>query len=140
MKVQMAILGFMVCLNLSVWLANTTSLPSSTYMMADMPVNASEYEAHFNATEIADRWTGPTIITGIPIIGDIFSGLYFALQNIIYLIDGFPQFLQWIGYTYTFDAGGQVAWVAIQTVYRAIFAIMVSLAVIEFISGRYFTT
>lgn len=140
MKIQMKILLFVVCLNLAFWLVRTLTLPGASDVQAQLAVDADEYEAHFNATDLAGRWTGPTIITGIPVIGDIFSGLFFVLQNILYLVDGFPQFLDHINYTYINDAGGQIAFIAMSTAFRAVFAILMTVMVIEFISGRYFTT
>lgn len=118
------------------------ALPGTDYVMASNPSNpasnASSYESHFNATDIADKW-GANPFSGIPVVGDIFSGFQFLYQNLHYLVDGFPTFLRWIGDTYMVDASARIAFDIISNVLRAVYAILMSIFVIEFISGRYMT-
>ena len=138
MKTQFKILLFIVCLNLASGLVVALALPGTEYVQGQNPSNTSEYESHFNATETAEQW-GATPYSGIPVIGDIFSGFSFLFTNIRYLIDGFPMFLTWIGDTFIIDASAQIAFAVICNVLRAIFALLMSIFVIEFISGRYAT-
>lgn len=138
MKLQFKILVYMAIINLTSGMAIALALPGTEYVQGQNPSNASDYESHFNATEIAEGW-GATPFSGIPIIGDIFSGFQFLWRNLQYLIDGFPMFLTWLGDTYITSASGQTAFFIITNVIRAVFAILMSVLAIEFISGRYFT-
>jgi len=137
-KTQFAALILIVCLNLSTGLIIALSLPGTEYVQATNPSNASEYEEHFNATETAEGW-GATPFSGIPVIGDIFSGFQFLFRNLQYLIDGFPMLLTWMSDTYIVDASAKTAFLVITNVMRAIFAILMFTFVIEFISGRFAT-
>jgi len=135
-KAQFKVLIFIACLNLSVGLVIGLGLPGTEYMQPAQPaMSAEDYEEHFNATDIVGGWD-TNIITGIPIIGDIFSGLQFLWRNFQYLIDGFPMFLTWISDTYILDAETQTALNYIIWVLRGIYAIMMGVFVIELISGR----
>lgn len=138
MKTQFKILIFMMCLNLSVGIAIGLAVPGTEYVQPSNPSNTSEYEEHFNATAIAEGWQA-TPFSGIPVIGDIFSGFNFLFQNIQYLLDGFPMFLTWLSDTYITDASARTAFLIITMALRAIFAVLMSVMAIEFISGRYFT-
>lgn len=137
MRLQFQILLFIVCLNLATGMVIALGLPGTDYVQATSPSNVSEYEGHFNATEIAEGWGASDI--GIPVVGDIFSGFQFLFLNIQYLIDGFPLFLTWISDTYIIDATAKTSFAVITNVLRAIYAILMSMLLIEFISGRYFT-
>jgi len=129
----------MVCLNLSVGLIIGLQLPGSEWTQAtETGVNATDYEEHFNATQIVGSWQ-ENIIYGIPIVGDIFSGLQFLWGNLQYLVDGFPMFLTWVSDTYITEAEGRTAFALIANALRGIYMIMVSIMVIEFITGRYMT-
>lgn len=136
MKTQFKILLFILCLNLATGLAIALQVPGTEYVQATNPSNTSDYESHFNATEIAEGW-GATPYSGIPIIGDIFSGFQFLWRNIQFLLDGFPLFLTWISDSYIIDAGAKTAFAVISNALRAIYAILMSFFAIEFISGRY---
>ena len=141
-KIHFKILLFIVCLNLATGMTIALALPGTEYVMAGDPSNpasnASYYEEHFNATDIAGRWD-TTPFSGIPIVGDIFSGFSFLFQNLQFLIDGFPMFLTWISDTYLIDASARSAFSIISNILRAIYTILMSIFVIEFISGRYMT-
>ena len=139
MRIQFQILLFFVCLNLATGMVIALELPGTEYVQPAKPeMSAEDYEAHFNATETAEGW-GATPILGIPVIGDIFSGFQFLFNNIRYLIDGFPMFLAWVSDTYIIDAGAQTAFGYITNALRAIYAILMSIFVMEFISGRVVT-
>jgi hypothetical protein len=112
------------------------ALPGTGYVATGPAVNATDYEAHFNGTAIAKGWSG-TPFSGIPIIGDIFSGLGFLWQNIQYIVDGLPMFLNWIKDTYITDATAKLAFDVIAGAIRAIYALLIAIFAIEFISGRY---
>ena len=135
MKTQFQILLFIACLNLATGMIIALALPGTEYVQATNPSNSSEYEEHFNATETAGDW-GENIITGIPIIGDIFSGFNFLWRNFQYLIDGFPMLLTWLSDTFIVDASAKTAFTIIANVMRALFAILMTVFAIEFISGR----
>lgn len=136
MRIQWKILLFIVCLNLATGLTIALALPGTEYVQPANPSNASDYEEHFNATDIAEGWEA-TPYSGIPIIGDIFSGFQFLWRNIQYLVDGFPMFLTWISDTYLVDASARLSFLIITNALRAVYAILMSLMVIEFITGRY---
>lgn len=139
MKIQFQIFMFMVCLNLSVGLIIGLALPGSEWVQANQPpITAEDYEEHFNATSIVGGWQ-ENIISGIPIFGDIFSGLAFLWNNLQFLVDGFPMFLTWVSDTYLTDADAQTAFALIAGALRGIYMIMVSIMVIEFLSGRIMT-
>lgn len=135
MKTQFRILAFFVCLNLSVGMAIQLGVAGTEYFQPTNPSNATEYEEHFNATAIADKWAA-TPFSGIPILGDIFRGFQFLYQNLQYLIEGFPMFLDWISDTYITDATARLHFSYITNALRAIYAVLMSIFVIEFISGR----
>lgn len=86
MKIQFKILLFIACLNLAFGLVVGLALPGTEWVLSDSDspladqANATVYEAHFNATDISSRW-GENIISGIPIIGDIFSGFNFLCMH-----------------------------------------------------------
>lgn len=139
MKTQFQIMLFVICLNLAtgmiVELGGLGAIPGTEYMQPTMPSNASDYESHFNATEVAEKWTWTNY--GIPILGDIFAAFEFAFRAIEYVIAGFPLFLMWMGNTFIVDATALLAYNIIVGVLCAIFYILMFFYAIEFISGRY---
>lgn len=139
MKVQWEILLFLVILNLVVGVVIALNVPGSYYTspMTESP-SASDYEAHFNATQIATSWSA-TPFSGIPVIGDIFGGFNFLWQMFGYILDGFPTLLTWVSDSYITTADGQTAFWVLANVIRAIEAMLISAFLIEFISGRVFT-
>jgi hypothetical protein len=144
MKVQYEILLFIFILNLVVGLIIVLQFPGTGYVSAaGTGVNASEYEAHFNSTDITGDASNPgwgaTPFSGIPVIGDIFGGWNFLIQDIGYLIDGFPTLLTYIRNTYITDADGLFAFDVIANLLRCVYALLISLFLIEFISGRVFS-
>jgi hypothetical protein len=140
MKTQWEILLFIFVLNLAVGLVIALNVAGTQYATPSGTgsINSTEYESHFNATETAKNW-GTTPFSGIPVIGDIFGGFSFLWQAMGYLIDGFPTLLTWISESFIVDANGQLAFAIVANVIRGVEALLVSLFVIEFISGRVFT-
>ena len=139
MRVQWEILLFLFVLNLVVGLVVVLQVPGTAYANpATTGVNATEYEGHFNATEVAQSWSA-TPFSGIPIIGDIFGGFNFLITTLGYLIDGFPVLLTWIKDSYITDVTAQIAFDIIANVLRAVYALLATIFIIEFISGRIFT-
>lgn len=127
---------FLFCANLAVGLVITLGFPGTEYVTPyGTGVNATEYEQHFNSTSITTGWSA-TPFSGIPMIGDIFAGFNFMVQNLGYLIDGVPTLLTHIRNTYITDADGQFAFDTIANVIRCIYALLISMFLIEFISGR----
>ena len=116
------------------------ALPGTTIVHgATTTANATQYEQQFNSSKI-EQWGGNgNPLQGIPIIGDIFGGFLYLTQNIQFLIDGLPQLLTYISDTYIQDASAQTAFTVIAYAIRAIYAFLIALFLIEFISGRYFT-
>jgi hypothetical protein len=136
MRVQWELLLGLFIINLSVGVVIGIAAPGTGYVASGPAVNATEYEQHFNGTALANGWTG-TPFSGIPVIGDIFSGLGFLWQNIQYIVDGLPMFLNWIKDSYITDPDGQLAFDVISNAIRAVYALLIAIFVIEFISGRY---
>lgn len=138
MRLQFQILMFFVCLNLATGMAVALTLPGTEYVQPQSPGNATEYEEHFSPEEIAEGWSASPV-EGIPLVGDIFSAFHFLGRNIQFLLDGFPMFLNWLSDTYVVDATAKASFGVIANVLRAIYAILMSFLLIEFIAGRYFT-
>ena len=115
------------------------SVPGTAYVSpVSGGVNATEYEQHFNATEVAEGWKA-TPFSGIPVIGDIFGGFNFLWQMVGYMFDGVPTLLTWISDSYITDPVGQTAFLIIANLLRAVYALLITTFLIEFISGRVFT-
>ena len=127
-------------LNLAVGIVIVLQMPGTAYANPAYQgnINGTEYEQHFNATEVAEGWSA-TPFSGIPIIGDIFGGFSFLFQTIGYLIDGFPTLLTWISDSFIADAAGQLAFGVLSNAIRGVEALLITLFIIEFISGRVFT-
>lgn len=141
-RIQFKILFFIICLNLATGLAIALQLPGTEYVQATDPGDGQqspgEYEEHFNATETGEQW-GASANIGIPIIGDIFAGFYFLAVNWHFLIDGFPIFLNWISDTFILDASGRLTFAILSNTLRGLYAVLMSIFFIEFISGRHLT-
>ena len=139
MKVQYEILLFIFCLNLTVGAAIALGVPGTEYVSpAATDVNATEYEDHFNATDIAGQWE-QSPFSGIPLIGDIYFGFNTLWQNIQYLVDGFPMLLTYLSNSYITDGGARDAFTIVANIMRAIYALLIVLFIVEFISGRIVT-
>jgi hypothetical protein len=132
------LLGLFI-INLAVGVVMGLALPGTTFVHGSGVVaNATQYEQQFNSTKI-EQWGGNgNPLQGIPVIGDIFGGFLYLTQNIQFLIDGLPQLLIYIEHTYI-DSGSWWAFDVIANALRAIYAFLVAMFLIEFISGRYFS-
>lgn len=136
MRIQFQIILFIICLNVATGLVMNLALPGSAYSYAPgSGSNGSELEDRWNSTALADEWQANPF-EGIPVVGDIFRAFYLFFNMIRYVIDGFPMLLQWISDAYITDAAARTAFVTISYALRGIFAVMMSIMVIEFISGR----
>ena len=139
MRVQFQLLIFIVCINLATGMVIALNLPGTAYSKAiqGTPGDVTDYEERFNATEIAEKWKPGGVLGYIPLVGDLLSGFYFFVTDVLpYMLDGFPKLLTWIGNSYITNASGRTAFFIIANVLRAIYAIMLTIFVIEFISGR----
>jgi hypothetical protein len=136
MKIQYELLLGIFIINLGVGVVMGLALPGTAYVAAGPAgVNATQYEQQFNSSDIA-RWKGSPF-SGIPVIGDIFAGFNYLWQNIQYLVDGLPKFLDFIKTSYIVDPTAQLAFDIIENAIRAIYALLIVIFLIEFISGRY---
>ena len=140
MRVQWELLLALFIINLSIGLVMGLALPGTAQVANNQPItNATQYEQQFNSSKI-ETWGGKgNPLQGIPVIGDIFGGFLYLTQNIQFLIDGLPQLLNFIKVSYITDPSGQLAFDVIANALRAIYAFLICLFLVEFISGRYFT-
>lgn len=139
MRVLYEILLFVFCLNLTIGVAVALAVPGTEYVAPVTDLNITEYEEHFNATELADLWK-QNPFSGIPLIGDIYFGFNALWQNIQYLVDGFPMLLTYIANTYITDGEARDSFLIITWVLRAVYAMLIIWSLIEFISGRQMTS
>ena len=139
MRVAWQLLLGLFIINLSIGVVMQLALPGTGYVASGDVVNASQYEQQFNASKI-EKWGGNgNPLQGIPVVGDIFGGFFYLTSNIKFLIDGLPSLLTYIEHAYITDPSGQLAFEVIANALRAIYAFLVAMFLIEFISGRYFT-
>lgn len=142
MRVQFQLLIFIICLNLATGMVMALTLPGTAYTTAIEGTpggNITDYEERFNATEISTEWKPGGVLDYIPLIGDLLSGFYFFVTDILpFMLDGFPMLLTWIANTYIAerDVASYSAFTVIANVLRAVYAVMLAIFVIEFISGR----
>jgi hypothetical protein len=127
-------------INLAIGVVMGLALPGTAIVHAGGPItNATQYEQQFNSSKIQE-WGGKgNPLQGIPVIGDIFGGFLYLTSNIQFLIDGLPQLLNFIKDSYILDPAGKTAFDVIAWTLRAIYAFLIALFLIEFISGRFFT-
>lgn len=126
---------FILILNLVSGLVYALSLPGTQYTnVAYQSSNVTDYEARFNTTSLIDRWTA-TPFSGIPVIGDIFSGLSLVWNGIRFLVMGFPDTVQRMA-GYIADPAGRTAFLLIMNVIRALFSFIMFFWVAQFITGR----
>jgi hypothetical protein len=138
MRVQWELLLALFIINLSIGLVMGLALPGTAQVANNQPItNATQYEQQFNSSKI-ETWGGKgNPLQGIPVIGDIFGGFLFLTQNIQFLIDGLPSLLTYLEHAYITDSSAQLAFEVIANVLRAIYAFLIMIFLIEFISGRY---
>jgi len=139
-KTQVKYLFALACVNIAIIIIMSTRSSTGTYVFPGVnysrPLNASgsasEYMERYNATETVEAWES-TPFSGIPIIGDIFSGLSLFYNQFRFLAEGFSPLLNWFTSFLPVDTtvltvlcGGLVA----------LHWIMVCTLIIEFVSGR----
>jgi hypothetical protein len=135
------LIGFFI-VNLSVGLVMGLALPGTDIVGNGPPLDSNQieqYQQQYNASKIVGTWTtGGNPFTGIPLIGDIFNGLIFAWQNIQYILNGLPMFLQWIAGSYITDMAAYNSFMVISYALEAIYGFMIVWFIVSFISGRVF--
>lgn len=131
MRLQFHALVFIFCLNLAVTLVTALNLPGAGIIPATTEITTQTPDSDPSA--IVQEWTPPS---GIFIVGDIISGLNFLWRYVRMLIDGFPALIESIGMAVIPDASGQVAFSIIAWALRGVFYLLMSIFIIEFISGR----
>lgn len=140
MKTQFKILLFLFCINVTAYAVLTATTTSGEYIFpgvqysgaANATSDLDQFESEFNATDAASSWSA-TPFSGIPLVGDIFSGLNMLFSRIRFLVDGFGMTLEWIG---SFIPVAQTAFTWIAYILRGVFAICAFTLVIELITGR----
>lgn len=139
MRTQWELLLGLFIINLSVGVVMGLALPGTAFVHSSGSItNATQYEQQFNASKI-EQWGGNgNPLQGIPVIGDIFGGFIFLTQNIQFLIDGLPSLLTFIEHSYI-DPNAWWAFDVLANALRAIYAFLIVMFLIEFISGRIFT-
>jgi len=133
MRMQYKILMFILCLNLASYLVIALGLPGYSYVSyGGGDISATGIEEQFNPQNIASGWNVETTF----LIGDVISAFNFFVRNFMLLIDGFPALLDWFAHTFITDAAGQAAFNVIAMALRAVFAVLMTTLLIEFIGGR----
>ena len=140
MKAAWELLLGLFIINLSIGCVMQLALPGTAFASGGTAnVNATQYEQQFNSTKI-EQWGGNgNPLSGIPVVGDIFGGFLFLTHNIQFLIDGLPSLLTYFEHAYITDPNAQLAFEVIAGILRAIYAFLIAMFLIEFISGRIFT-
>lgn len=138
MKTQWEILLYVLCFNLAIGIVVGVQIPGTAFFSPSTPLDPTAAEAQFNPDEIME-W-GSTPFSGIPLIGDIFAGFQFLIRNFRFLIDGFPMLMEWMADSFgVTGTEAEAPFLVIIWSLRAIMAALVSIFLIEFISGRVFS-
>ena len=136
MKIQYIILLFIVCINLSITIAVGLGFPGTEYMSPFQGGgDVDDYTARFNSTEVAQNWQSKRF-SGIPIIGDVFSGIYFFFENWEFLVSGFSYVIRWIGDSYMTSSVMRSAFDLFANGILAVYAIIMATFMIYLITGR----
>jgi len=97
--------------------------------------NSTDYQQRFNSTDITQDWQAKPF-SGVPILGDIFSGFYFLFNNWEFLISGLSYVFRWIGDSYLTSPTMQTAFTVIANVILAVYAILMVTFMLYMITGR----
>lgn len=135
MKWQTEIILFIIALNLATGLVCELHAPGTEYVYPSNPESTTDYEGHYNASEIAEGWTSRPF-SGIPLIGDIFYGFQTFFRLVSYVFVGFPTFLYTFGDYFITDPAGLGAYHLIVGSITAMFFVVMAFYVVWFISGR----
>ncbi len=96
---------------------------------------STDYQERFNSTVVAEDWQADRQ-TGLPIVGDIFSGVYFFFNNWEFMVSGLSYVLRWIGDSYLTTTASLNAFSAIANVLLAVYAMLMGMFMFYLISGR----
>ncbi len=137
MRIGFQVIFYLMLLNLVSTLVYAINVPGTEYTIVTQTgsqANATEIEQKFNATTLLDRW-GATPFSGVPVFGDIFSGIYLVFNAISWVIAGFPLLLQ----TYVDlipDSATRTTLSLINAVVIAVCTFIVFMWLFQLISGR----
>lgn len=137
MKIGFKAVLFLLILNLVSTMVYAIQIPGTTYtgiLYGGSQANATEYAEEFNTTTLLDRWTA-TPFSGIPIFGDIFSGIMLLFNAIRSIIVGFPDLINSIAYSIV-DTTARNAVLTVNYVIYAVFAFITFLWMFQLITGR----
>lgn len=138
MKTQWEILLYVLCFNLAIGIIVGVSVPGTAFFSPTTPLEPETAEGQFDPEEIME-W-GSTPFSGIPLIGDIFAGFQFFIRNFRFLFDGFPLLLEWMADSFGITGTeAEAPFTVITWTIRVIFYALISVFLIEFISGRVFS-
>jgi len=138
LKTQWQILLYVLCFNLAIGVIVGVAVPGTAFFSPTTPLDTEEAEGQFDPEEVME-W-GSTPFSGIPLIGDIFAGFQFLISNFRFLIDGFPLLLEWMADSFGITGTtAEAPLLVITWTIRAVFTAMISIFLIEFISGRVFS-
>lgn len=136
MRIGFQVILFALILNLVSTLVYALDIPGTRYtvpLYGGTAANATAYAEEFNTTSLLDSWTA-TPFSGVPIFGDIYSGIYLynAIRSVIV---GFPDMIN----AYAYAIGDSTARSAILTanyVVYAVFMFIMFVFLFQLISGR----
>lgn len=136
MKWQTEIILFIICLNLATGVVTELGIPGTSAVSPSPQADASDYESHFDVEEVAEWKSQP--FSGIPILGDVYFAFSTFSRMVSYIFVGFPVFLYSLGDNFITDPEGLVAFQIIAGAIGALFAVVMCLFLLWFISGREF--
>lgn len=137
MRIGFSVVLFVLILNLVSVMVYELNMPGTAYssiLYLGSEANATEFETEFNATTLLDRWTA-TPFSGVPIFGDIFSGIYLLWNAIESVVMGFPAMVERMSYAIP-DASARGSLTTIMYVIRAVFSFVVFGWLFQLITGR----
>lgn len=135
MKWETEIIIFVMCLNLSTGLIVELGAPGTDYVSPVSSENASDYEGHYNITEIAKGWE-TSRINQYGLLGDVVYAFNTFFRLVSYVFVGFPVFLYSLGDNFLTDEAGIIAYHSICVAIGALFFVVMAFYIVWFISGR----
>jgi len=126
------------CVNLATGLVIALEFPGTSYITSSgAGLDSQDAIDRFDPSQIYDWSSNP--FSGIPLIGDIFAAFNYIIDLFPYLFDGLPMLLNFISSSYITSGDGQTAFLIIEYTLRAVYGLLITVFLIEFISGRIFT-